>query len=259
MNDILPLLTDLLGLARDGALNGLMVFLRVGAMLLLLPAFGEQAVPQRIKLAIALAFTVIVTPAVTDALPPTDPFPAAAFLTEVIAGLLIGFGLRLFIHALQIAGTIAAQATTLSQMFGGTGPEPQPVIGNVLVIAGLAAAVSAGLHIRVAELLIQSYGPLPAGVLPKMADVVTLGADQIAAAFSLGFALAAPFVIASVLYNIALGFINRAMPQLAVSFVGAPALTLGGLALLAVAAPFLIAFWLQALNAHIATPFALRP
>jgi flagellar biosynthesis protein FliR len=259
MNEIVPLLTDLLGIAWTGALNGLMVFLRVGAMLLLLPAFGEQAVPQRIKLALALAFTVIVTPAVTDDLPPVDPFPATAFLTEVITGLLIGFGLRLFIHALQIAGAIAAQATTLSQMFGGAGPEPQPAIGNVLVIAGLAAAVSAGLHIRVAELLIHSYGPLPAGVLPKMTDVVTLGTDQIASAFSMGFALAAPFVIASVLYNIALGFINRAMPQLAVSFVGAPALTLGGLALLAVAAPFLIAFWLQALNTHLAAPFALQP
>lgn len=259
MNDLIPLLTELQGLARENALGGLLVFLRVGAVLLLLPAFGEQAVPQRIKLTIALAFTVIVAPAVTDSLPPIDPFPKAAFLTEVIAGLLIGLGLRMFIHALQIAGAIAAQATTLSQMFGGVGPEPQPAIGNVLVIAGLAAAVSAGLHIRVAELLILSYGPLPAGLLPKMADVVTLGADQIAAAFSLGFALAAPFVIASVLYNISLGFINRAMPQLAVSFVGAPALTLGGLGLLAVAAPFLIAFWLQELNDHLANPFALQP
>ncbi len=259
MNEILPLLDDLLVVVRASALQGLMVFLRVGAMLLLLPAFGEQAVPQRIKLALALAFSVIVTPAVADALPPVDPFPVTAFLTEVIAGLLMGFGLRLFIHALQIAGAIAAQATTLSQMFGGAGPEPQPAIGNVLVITGLAAAVSAGLHIRVAEMLIYSYGPLPAGALPQMADVVTLGADQIAAAFSLGFALAAPFVIASVLYNVALGFINRAMPQLSVSMVGAPALTLGGLALLAVASPFLIAFWLQALNAHIGAPFAVQP
>ncbi len=259
MTDIIPILTDLLGLARDGALDGLIVFLRVGAMMLLLPAFGEQVVPQRIKLALALAFTVIVTPAVSAGLPPTDPFPATAFLTEVVAGLLMGFGLRLFIHALQIAGTIAAQATTLSQMFGGSGPEPQPVIGNVIVIAGLAAAVSAGLHIRVAELLIQSYGPLPAGVLPRVADVVTLGSAQITAAFSMGFALAAPFVIASVLYNVALGFINRAMPQLAVSFVGAPALTLGALALLAIAAPFMIAFWLQALNTHLGSPFAVMP
>ncbi len=259
MTALLPIMADLLGLARETALTGLAVFLRVGAMMMLLPAFGDQAVPQRVKLALALMFTIIVAPAVTPGLPHVDPFPATLFLTETLAGLLLGFGIRLFVHALQIAGAIAAQATTLSQMFGGIGPEPQPVIGNVLVVAGLAVAVSAGLHIRVAELLILSYGPLPAGVLPQAADVTRLGAGQIARAFALGFSLAAPFVIASVLYNVALGFINRAMPQLAVSFVGAPALTLGGLALLAITAPFAVAFWLQLLNAHLAAPLMIPP
>ncbi|MGL5010580.1 MAG: flagellar biosynthetic protein FliR, partial [Paracoccaceae bacterium] len=220
---------------------------------------GEQVVPQRVKLVLALAFTLIIAPAVLPLLPPVDPFPTEMFLTEVIAGLLLGFGIRLFIFVLQIAGAIAAQATTLSQMFGGIGPEPQPIIGNVLIIAGLAAAVSAGLHIRTAELLIFSYTPLPAGAFPLASDVAQLGIAQISRAFSLGFSLAAPFVIASVLYNVALGFINRAMPQLAVSFVGAPALTLGGLALLALSAPFLIALWLQLLNAHLANPFGPTP
>jgi flagellar biosynthesis protein FliR len=259
MNAILPLLMDLLGIAQDAAINGFAVFLRVGAMMMLLPAFGEQAVPQRVKLALAIAFTLIVAPAVVAELPNLQPFPPRLLATEVLAGLFLGFGLRLFIHALQIAGSIAAQATTLSQMFGGIGPEPQPIIGNVLVIAGLAAAVAAGLHIRVAELLILSYQPLPAGQMPAVADITTLGTAQITQAFGLGFSLAAPFVIASVLYNVALGFINRAMPQLAVSFVGAPAITLGGLALLALAAPFMLALWLQALNAHLAAPLMMPP
>lgn len=259
MNAMIPLLTDIASIARDALLAGFAVFLRVGAVMLLLPAFGEQVVPQRVKLVLALSFTMIVAPAVRPMLPLTDPFPTEMFLTEVIAGLLLGFGIRLFIFVLQIAGAIAAQATTLSQMFGGIGPEPQPVIGNILIIAGLAAAVSAGLHTRVAELLIFSYTPLPAGAFPLASDVAQLGMAQISRAFSLAFSLAAPFVIASILYNVALGFINRAMPQLAVSFVGAPALTLGGLALLALSAPVVISFWLGLLNAHLANPLGLTP
>ncbi len=259
MTDFFAILTELTGMARTQAMVGLAVFLRVGALMLLLPAFAEQVVPIRVKLGLALGFTIIVAPAVSAQLPPTDPFPMAFFATEVISGLLLGFGVRVFIFALQIAGAIAAQATTLSQMFGGIGPEPQPIIGNVLMLAALAAAVSAGLHIRVAEMLILSYGPLPPGQLPKPSDVAQLGTAQVAYAFSLGFTLAAPFVIASVIYNVALGFINRAMPQLAVSFVGAPALTLGALALLAIAAPAMIAAWLVLLNAYIANPMAQLP
>jgi flagellar biosynthesis protein FliR len=259
MTDLFAILTELTGLARTQALIGFAVFLRVGALMLMLPAFAEQVVPVRVKLAIALAFTIIVTPAVSASLPATDPFPTQLFATEVISGLLLGFGIRVFIFALQIAGAIAAQATTLSQMFGGIGPEPQPIIGNVLLVAALAAAVSAGLHVRVAELLILSYTVLPAGDWPTPSDVAQFGIAQVGYAFSLGFTLAAPFVIASVLYNVALGFINRAMPQLAVSFVGAPALTLGALALLALSAPAMIALWLTLLNAYLSNPMVPLP
>jgi flagellar biosynthesis protein FliR len=259
MTDLFANLTSIAGLAEAQALAALAVFLRVGAVMLMLPAFGEQVVSVRIRLAIALAFTAIVAPAVADRLPTSEPYRPALFASEVIIGLILGFGLRLFVFALQIAGAIAAQATTLSQMFGGLATEPQPIIGNVLIIGGLALAVAAGLHVRVAEMLILSYAALPAGRIPVPADAAELGVAQIGRAFSLGFSLAAPFVIASVLYNTALGFINRAMPQLAVSFVGAPALTLGALALFAVAAPGALAAWLHVLHNHLSDPIAIPP
>jgi flagellar biosynthetic protein FliR len=236
---------------------GFLVFLRVGAAMAVMPAFGEQSVPQRVKLVLALAFTAVVAPAVVADLPPA--WDVRVFATETLAGLVIGMGLRLFVIALQVAGAIAAQATSLSQLFGGTGPEPQPAIGNLLVVAGLALAVAAGLHVRVAELFIGSYAVLPAGRLPGAADVAQLGLGQIAAAFALGFTLAMPFVIASAVYNVAIGVINRAMPQLMVSFVGAPALTAGGLILLLLVAPVALAVWGQALQAHFAAPFTVGP
>jgi flagellar biosynthesis protein FliR len=225
----------------------------------LVPAFGEQAVPQRIKLVLALAFTAVTAPALGPDLAGLDVPFAKLMATETIAGLLLGIGLRLFVHALQIAGSIAAQAATLSQFFGGAGLEPQPAFTNVLVVAGLAAAVATGLHIRVAEMLILSYSPLPAGQWPGAADVSTWGLAQITRAFTLGFSLAAPFTLASVIYNVAIGVVNRAMPQLMVSMIGAPALTLGGLALLAVSAPMALGLWIQMLNAYAANPFGPVP
>jgi flagellar biosynthetic protein FliR len=57
------------------------------------------------------------------------------------------------------------------------------------------------------------------------------------------------------MYNLALGAINRAMPALMVSFIGAPALSAGGLALLAILMPFLLSVWVDALKATMASPF----
>ena len=76
----------------------------------------------------------------------------------------------------------------------------------------------------------------------------------VAQAFALGFSLAAPFVIAGFAYNVALGAINRAMPQLMVAFVGAPAITAAGLLILMLAAPVILDFWglrLDRLIAHL--------
>jgi flagellar biosynthesis protein FliR len=255
-------LVALVDLGRDALATGVVVFLRIGAAMALLPAFGEQIVPMRVRLALALAFTLVVAPAVAAEAGALAAAPSGlprALLTESVAGLVLGLALRLLVIALQVAGTMAAQATSLAQFFGGAGVDPQPAISQVLVMAGLTLALMAGLHVRLAELLILSYALLPAGTLPGPAVLGGWGVGHVAQTFALAFSLAAPFVIGALIYNMALGAINRAMPQLMVAFVGAPALTAGGLILLVLVVPAAMAVWLGALGDFFATPFAGRP
>ena len=244
---------------QEGLLTGIIVFLRVGAAMAILPAFGERSIPQRVRLGLALAFTAIVTPAVSDQLEPlTKDQSVLTFMlaTETLAGLVIGIGLRLFVHALQMAGAIAAQSTSLSQVFGGSaGVDPQPAIGHLLVYGGLALAVMAGLHVRIAEVIILSYDVLIPGQFPDASMLNSWGVSHVAHMFSLAFALAAPFLIASLIYNVALGVINRAMPQLMVAFVGAPAITAGALALMFLVMPLMLAVWSHALSLFLQNPF----
>ncbi len=237
---------------------GFVIFLRVGAAMALLPTFGEQSVPRQIRLGLALAFTVILAPIIgaTDpALSNARPILGLYIATEVVIGLALGFMLRLFVIALQIAGSMAAQATSLSQIFAGAGVEPLPAIGHVLVVSGLALAVMMGLHLRIVEFFVLSYDLLPPGQFPARETLAQWGISRISYAFGLAFTLAAPFVIASLIYNVALGVINKAMPQLMVAFVGAPAITAGGLILLFLAAPLLLAVWTDALAGFLSDPF----
>jgi flagellar biosynthetic protein FliR len=240
--------------------SGLLVFVRVGAVMALLPAFGEQTVPMRVRLVLALAFSAVVLPAVAGrATLPEGPLPVGPVLAEAMIGLALGAGFRLFVIALQTAGTIAANATSLSQILGGAGVDPQPAMAQILMVAGVALAVALGLHVRVAEVLILSYDLLPAGRLPSGSEMLAWGLPRVAESFALAFSLAAPFAIAAVLYNAALGVINRAMPQLMVAFVGAPAITAGGLALLALTAPAALAIWTGAFERQLLDPFGARP
>lgn len=98
-------LAELLDLTEAGLAALVLVFVRVGAVMALLPGFGEAMIPARVKLGLAVAFTLVVTPMVApDALSvdPARPF-YLLMLIEAAAGLLIGIAIRLLVLALQLA------------------------------------------------------------------------------------------------------------------------------------------------------------
>jgi flagellar biosynthetic protein FliR len=248
----------------EGALYAMAgVFARVGAAVALLPGFGETALPARVKLAAALVFAMVVWPAVAPGLGP-PPASAAAFglalAAEAVAGLLIGLSARLMIMALQTAGTVAAQATSVAQMFGeGLTADPQPAFANLLAVAGVALAFALGLPAYAAAAMIGSYEVIPFATFPADADLAQWGVARVAGAFAVALGLAAPFLVAAFAYNLALGAINKAMPQLMVAFVGAPAITAGALVLMALTAPVALAVWSRGLERALLDPFGPSP
>ena len=132
-------------------------------------------------------------------------------------------------------------------------------MGYVLVVGGFALAMVTGLHLRVIEAMILSYDVLPPGRFPAASVISEWGTSRVAEAFTLAFTLSSPFLVASLIYNVALGVINKAMPQLMVGFVGAPAITLGGMILLFLSAPILLSVWVNAMNGFLANPFSGAP
>ena len=179
---------ELLNLTQDVLWLHFIVFLRVGPVMSLFPGFGERSVPVRIKLVIALAITVVVAPATTPVLSQlieTPPPIGWIVVSETLVGLIIGIGIRLFLLALQTAGSIAAQSTSLSQMLGTNGVTPLPAIGHILVVGALALAMMLGLHVRVAEMVVLTYGLFPPAQMPAANAVSLWGVRQVAGAFAL--------------------------------------------------------------------------
>ena len=129
-----------------------------------------------------------------------------------------------------------------------------PAVGHILMIGGIALACTMGLHVHLARMFISSYMLLPAGVFPVAAILSEWGVHHIASAFGLAFKLAAPFLMVSALYNLMLGVINRAMPQLMVAFVGAPLITFGGLALLFLTAGSILGVWWRLMEGFMIDP-----
>jgi len=237
------------------------VFARMSAIAFLAPALGEIQVPVRVRLAGAIALTMLVAPfADAPAAPANAAALAAIILAEAATGLLVGFALRLSVFALQLLGSITAQVLSLSQLFGpGLSHDQESPIATILIAAGLALACAGGLHLRLAGALAGSYAAFPFGAGLDFAAGAEFAAIESARALSLAFGMAAPFVLLGVAYAVALAAANRAMPQMAAVFVGAPAVIFAGMTLFAGAAAIILARWGEVTAALVAAPLAGLP
>ena len=223
------------------------VFARIGAAFYMVPGLGERGISQRVRLAAALGVAAMLTPMVAPLVeerPRTTTDLVLVIAAEASVGLIIGFAFRLLVFALQTAGFVAAQSISVAQMFGaGVAPEPEPTIATFLSMGGIALMLMAGLHIHLFIALVELYAVFPFGKFPIGADLAEWGMDQTGKSFALGVSLAAPFVAIGFAYNIALGALNKAMPQLLVALVGVPFLVWVGMLVLYHVLPSLFDAW----------------
>jgi len=107
----------LASVVTDEVFAYLLVFVRVGTAIMLLPGFGEAFIPQRVRLALAVALAVAIGPAVVSGLPAAPSGAVALMLMlggEMAVGLLIGATARFTLSALQVAGTVIAFQANLA-------------------------------------------------------------------------------------------------------------------------------------------------
>ena len=71
-------------------------------------------------------------------------------------------------------------------------------------------------------------------------------ASAVADAFGLALRLAAPFILASVVWQVALGVLSRLVPQLQIYFSAMPGQIIGGLALIGVLSAGMASAWIEA-------------
>src|SRR5690349_5431718 len=90
----------------------LLVFARIGTMVMLLPGLGELSVPVRMRLTVALVLAAVLLPLHRNAyqIELTSFGPVGVLLfQELFIGAVLGLTARLTIAGLQVAGSVIAQ------------------------------------------------------------------------------------------------------------------------------------------------------
>jgi flagellar biosynthetic protein FliR len=248
---------DLLRALPALSFQAVLIFARLGAAVMLLPGLGEQEIPPTIRLALGLALLALLLPVLGPALPPAPELGAHAVrlvAQEVVVGLWLGGLARLLTVGMSMAGQAIATLVGLQGMLVN---DPQlgaqgTALGRAFGLLSAVLVLSSGLYAIALRALAESYALFPAGAaFPADVAAESIAAAG-AAALELALRLAAPFVIAAVVLNVGLGLLARLAPQVQTFFVAIPGQILGGIALLALLAPPLIAAYAEALRAGFA-------
>jgi flagellar biosynthetic protein FliR len=212
----------------------MLVFARIGAMVMLLPGLGETNIPVRIKLAIALLLTLIILPLHRAAYHvdiEASMMPLLVLMIhEIVIGVVLGATARVTLSALQVAGSVIAQQMGLGFVTAVDPTQGQQglLIGNFLTLLGITLLFATDSHYLVIAALNDSYAIFSPGEMMPSGDVAALATRAFAAAFKIGMQLAAPFLVFGLVFNIGLGVLARLMPQMQVYFVGVPLSILAG-------------------------------
>lgn len=217
-------------------LSVFLLFCRIGACLMVIPGFSSDRIAMRIRLFIALAVTLALTPLLLPvmraALPDqTLATTARLIASELFTGLLIGFLGRIFLAALETLATLVSMAIGLSNMPGMAieGGEALPPLANLMTLTATAMIFISNQHWEVLRGLAASYEALPPGGPIDVVAGLERVADQLATTFVLALRICSPFVVYTVVINLAIGLVNKLTPQIPVYFISMPFVITGGM------------------------------
>ncbi len=215
----------------------LLIFARIGTMVMLLPGIGELTMPSRVRLVLALVLTLVLLPLHEKAyavdLRATLAPVVTMLIEEVMIGIILGMTARLAVSALQVTGTVVAQQLGLGFVttIDPTQNQQGVLVGNFLTVLGITLVFTTDLHYLVIAALNDSYNIFKPGELPLAGDVAQHITRVIAVSFRIGIELGAPFLVFGLLFNLGLGVLSRLMPQMQVFFIGLPLSIMLGLLL----------------------------
>lgn len=229
----------------------LLVFVRLGAAFMVMPALGEQFVSARIRLLFALTAAFLVAPVLQGTLParPATPADIAGLIVqEALVGLFIGTLARIMLSALETAGMVIANQLGLAaaQAFNPAMAAPGNPISGLLGILALLLIFATDLHHMLILAVVDSYTLFQPGQAMPMGDAAQLMARTVAKSFLIGMQMAAPFVVIGLMFYLGLGLVSRLVPQIQVFFVSVPIQIMFGLLLLSLSLSALMLFWLSA-------------
>ena len=201
-----------------------LVFFRLGAMMLFAPLFGSSRIPRRVKalLVLVLAYGVAGSVKLPAALPNDTWTLSVAIGGELAFGLAMGMVLSLVFIAAQWAGELIGQqmGLNLSAVFDPQFGSEGSVLGDMYFMLTLVVFLSIRGHHAMLDGVHDSFEKLPLMSVTIDRPLFETLAGLLQGATMLAIRLAAPMLVTMLVVDLVLGLVGKTMPQMNVMSAG---------------------------------------
>lgn len=198
--------------------NWMLVFVRAGAFLSILPIFTMLNVPVQVRLAMAGLLGVLIAPT----LPPLVPAPVGLldwigiYGREVFCGLLIGFVTRIIFFASDFAGQVISNELGLNMatVFDPLNARPTQAPALIMFLLTCLLMMTLDLHHWLLAGFQYTYTLAPIGSVRLGESIFTNILTHTGSVFLVAVQIAGPMIASSFLAMLLLGFLGRLVPQM---------------------------------------------
>jgi flagellar biosynthetic protein FliR len=228
---------------------------RVSGLMVFCPFLGSDAIPMPVKAALTLLVTALLYPLRGPLRLDLSAWQWAGVAgSEVVVGLVLGLAANFMMEAALMAGQVLGvqMGYSLATVFDPNTQADTPVLAQFHQLAALLIFLQLDVHHWLLRAIVSSFAYLPAGAaLSALAGAALLHAA--AGIFLAGLQLAAPALAATLIADVALGFLGKASPQMPVLFIGLAVKNLLGLAMMI----GLMAYWPHSFGQRFSASIAL--
>jgi flagellar biosynthetic protein FliR len=210
-------------------------FARIGACLMVAPAFGAHFVPPRFRIALAGALTLLIAPSVTAPVGVVLISIEGLVITlqQMLIGVAAGFVLQVVFDSLAMGGQLLSNSMGLSFAFN---VDPQhgastPVVGTLYMLLVMLTFLALNGHIALLDALLRGFQTLPVSSQGLNAETAWSVVQWGRYLFEGALAVALPGMTALLIVNLGFGVMSRAAPSLNMFAVGFPITLVFGLAI----------------------------
>jgi len=217
---------------------------RVSGLMVFCPFLSSDAIPAPLKAALTLLITALLYPLHAPLQLDLGSWQWVGIaLSEVMIGLVVGLAANFMMEAPLMAGQILGvqMGYSLATLFDPQTQADTPVLGELHRLAALLIFLQLDVHHWVLRAVAKSFAYVPAGAAPASLVAVSGLLHAAGGIFLAGLQIAGPGLAATLVTDVALGFLSKASPQLPVLFVGLSVKNLLGLVVLFA----VVAYWPQ--------------